>query len=49
MVDGSKKSTASGRTLKATLSLASGTHKFTHFIVNTAGQKWQQTGFATVP
>jgi hypothetical protein len=28
-----------GRTLKTTLSLASGTHKFTYFIVNTAGQK----------
>jgi hypothetical protein len=48
-VDGTKKATASGRTLKTTLSLASGTHKFTYFIVNTAGQKWQQTVFATVP
>jgi FG-GAP-like repeat len=48
-VDGAKKVTASGRTLKTTLSLGSGTHKFTYFIINTAGQKWQQTVFATVP
>jgi hypothetical protein len=48
-VDGAKKATASGRTLKTTLSVASGTHKFTYFIINTAGQKWQQTVFATVP
>ena len=48
-VDGAKKATAPGRTLKTTLSLGSGTHKFTYFIVNTAGQKWQQTVFATVP
>lgn len=49
-VDGVKKYTTYGKnTLKTSISLASGTHKFLYYIVNTAGQKWKQTVYATVP
>jgi len=48
-VDGVKKfSTFGSNTLKTKLSLASGPHKFVFYIVNTAGQKWQQAVNATV-
>jgi len=48
-VDGVKQfSTFGSNTLKTKLSLASGPHKFVFYIVNTAGQKWQQTVNATV-
>jgi hypothetical protein len=48
-VDGVKDySTPGSDTLKTNLSLASGTHTFTYYIVNTAGQKWQTTVVATV-
>jgi hypothetical protein len=49
-VDGVKKSSTYGsNTLKTNISLPSGTHKFTYYIVNTAGQKWNQFVSATVP
>jgi hypothetical protein len=48
-VDGVKKfSTFGSNNLKTKLSLASGSHKFAFYIVNTAGQKWQRTVNATV-
>ena len=48
-VDGVKKfSTFGSNQLKTNLSLASGPHKFVFYIVNTSGQKWQQTVNATV-
>jgi hypothetical protein len=48
-VDGVKKySTYGSDTLKTNISLAAGTHTFTYYIVNTAGQKWEQTVVATV-
>jgi hypothetical protein len=48
-VDGAQKATSPGTTISTNLSLASGTHKFTYDIANTAGQRWQQTVYATVP
>ena len=49
-VDGVKKHTTYGKnTLKANPLVASGTHKFVYYIVNTAGQKWKHTVYATVP
>jgi FG-GAP-like repeat len=49
-VDGVKKYTTYGKnTLKTNISLASGTHTFVYYIVNTAGQKWKQTVYGTVP
>jgi len=48
-VDGVKQFSTSSNTLKTNLSLASGTHKFIYDIVNTAGQRWSQAVFATVP
>jgi hypothetical protein len=48
-VDGAQKATAPGTTINTNLSLASGTHKFTYVIANTAGQKWQRTVYAAVP
>jgi hypothetical protein len=49
-VDGVKKYTTYGKnTLKTNISLGSGTHKLTYYIVNTAGQKWKQTVYCTVP
>ena len=49
-VDGVKKySTFHSNTVKTNISLASGTHKFTYYIVNTAGQKWPQIVYAAVP
>jgi hypothetical protein len=49
-VDGVKKFTATGsRTLSTSLSLASGSHRFVVYAVNTAGTKWQSTVSATVP
>jgi hypothetical protein len=49
-VDGVKKySTYGSNTLKTSVALPSGTHKFTSYIVNTAGQKWSQVVSATVP
>jgi hypothetical protein len=48
-VDGVKKfSTFNSNKLKTKLSLASGTHTFVFYIVNTTGQKWQQTVSATM-
>jgi hypothetical protein len=49
-VDGVKDdSTYGSNTLKKSLSLAAGTHRFDYYIVNTAGQKWEQTVYAYVP
>jgi hypothetical protein len=49
-VDGMKKySTYGSNTLKTSIALPSGTHKFTYYIVNTAGQKWSQVVSATAP
>ena len=49
-VDGVKKySTYRSNTLKTSIALPSGTHKFTYYIVNTAGQKWSQVVSATAP
>ena len=49
-VDGVKKSSTYGsNTLKTNISLPSGTHKFAYYIVNTAGQKWNQVVSAAVP
>lgn len=49
-VDGVKKSSTYGsNTLKANVTLASGAHRLTYYIVNTAGQKWSQAVSATVP
>jgi hypothetical protein len=49
-VDGVKKHTTYRKnTLKTNISLASGTHKFVYYIANTAGHKWKQTVYATVP
>jgi len=48
-VDGVKEISTSGSgTLKQSVSLAAGSHKFVFYIVNTAGQKWQRTVIATV-
>lgn len=48
--DGVKKySTYGSSTLKTSIALPSGTHKFTYYIVNTAGQKWSQAVTAMVP
>jgi len=48
-VDGVKKHTTYGKnTLKTNLTVASGTHTFVYYIVNTAGRKWKQTVHATV-
>jgi len=48
-VDGVKKYTAHRtNTLKTSISLSPGTHKFVYSIVNTAGQEWKQMVFATV-
>jgi hypothetical protein len=49
-VDGIKKfSTFNNTTLSTSLSLASGSHTFVVYAVNTAGTKWQKTVNATVP
>jgi hypothetical protein len=49
-VDAVKKfSTFGSNTLSTSLSLASGSHRFTFYAVNTAGTKWQTTVNATVP
>ena len=49
-VDGVKKyTTYKKNSLKTNISLDSGTHKLVYYIVNTAGQKRQQTVYATVP
>lgn len=49
-VDGVKKYTTYGKnTLKTNISLASGTHTFVYYIVNTTGHKWKQTVYGTVP
>jgi hypothetical protein len=49
-VDGQKRySTFGSNTLKTTLALASGTHQFGYYIVNTAGAKWEAIVYATVP
>jgi hypothetical protein len=49
-VDGVKKfSTFNSRTLSTSLSLASGSHRFVVYAVNTAGTKWQNAVNATVP
>jgi hypothetical protein len=42
-------STYGVNTLKKSLALASGTHRFDYYIVNTAGTKWATTVYATVP
>ena len=48
-VDGVKKYTAtSSKQLNTTISLAAGSHRFSVFAVNTAGQKWQSVVTATV-
>jgi hypothetical protein len=48
-VDGVKKYTApSSRQLNTTISLAAGSHRFSVFAINTAGQKWQSVVNATV-
>lgn len=47
-LDGAKKySTYGSDTLKTNISLSAGTHTFAYYIVNTAGQKWEQTVVAT--
>jgi hypothetical protein len=49
-VDGVKKySTYGTNTLKTNIALASGTHRFSYYIVNTAGQKWNRVVYASVP
>jgi FG-GAP-like repeat/Bacterial Ig domain len=49
-VDGVKDdSTYGSNTLKKSLSLAAGTHRFDYYIVNTAGTKWEKTVYAYVP
>jgi hypothetical protein len=49
-VDGVKEGSTNGvNTLKKSLALASGTHRFDYYIVNTAGTKWETTVYATVP
>ena len=48
-VDGVKKYTAtSSKQLNTTIGLAAGSHRFSVFAVNTAGQKWQSVVTATV-
>jgi hypothetical protein len=48
-VDGVKKfSTFNSKTLSTSLSLASGSHNFAFYAVNTAGTKWEKTVTATV-
>jgi hypothetical protein len=49
-VDGVKKfSTFNSRSLSTSLSLASGSHRFSFYAVNTAGTKWETTVNAKVP
>jgi hypothetical protein len=49
-VDGVKDDSTYGvNTLKKTLSLAAGTHRFDYYVVNTAGTKWEKTVYAYVP
>jgi hypothetical protein len=49
-VDGVKKySTYGSTTLSTSVSLASGSHRFDFYAVNTAGTKWEKTVYATVP
>ncbi len=49
-VDGVKDDSTYGvNTLKKSLALASGTHRFEYYIVSTAGTKWETTVYATVP
>jgi FG-GAP-like repeat len=48
-VDGVKKYTTRNNTLKTNIAVGSGTHEFVYYIVNTAGRKWKQTVYATVP
>ena len=49
-VDGVKEySTFGANTLKTNLPLTAGSHTFNYYIVNTAGQKWEQTVYASVP
>jgi hypothetical protein len=49
-VDGVKKySTFGSNTLSTSLSLASGSHRFSFYAVNTAGTKWNTVVNATVP
>ena len=49
-VDGVKKYSINGsNTLNTQIALDSGSHLFTYYIVNTAGQKWQQSVTAAVP
>jgi hypothetical protein len=49
-VDGVKRYTTNGKnTLKTNITLGAGTHKFVYYIVNTAGHRWKQTVYATVP
>jgi hypothetical protein len=48
-VDGVKKySDYSTTTLNTSISLATGMHRFDYYAVNTAGQKWETTVYATV-
>jgi hypothetical protein len=49
-VDGVKKfSTFASTTLSTSLSLPSGSHRFSFYAVNTAGTKWNTVVNATVP
>ena len=49
-VDGVKKySTFGSNTLSTSLSLATGSHRFSFYAVNTAGTKWETVVNATVP
>jgi hypothetical protein len=49
-VDGVKRhSTYRNNTLKTNITVGSGTHTFAYYIVNTEGQKWKKTVYATVP
>ncbi len=48
-IDGVKKyAETSSTTLKTTLSVAAGTHRFAVLAINTAGTKWEQAVNATV-
>ncbi|HWF66103.1 MAG TPA: VCBS repeat-containing protein [Acidobacteriaceae bacterium] len=47
-VDGLKKYTSATSTLKTTLTLAARSHRFAVLAINTAGQKWETTVYATV-
>ncbi len=47
-VDGVKDYTSTTTSLNTSIPLAAGSHRFDFYAVNTAGQKWEETTYATV-